>query len=52
MIVKNYHVAEEKYICVCVQERDHKFFTSLGSMKVFDSTVCMDESESRPLIKP
>jgi hypothetical protein len=43
MIVKNYHVAEENYIlCVCVQERerDHKFFTSLRSMKVFDSTMC------------
>jgi hypothetical protein len=45
MIVKNYHVAEEKCVCVCVcvlckRERDHKFFTSLSSMKVFDSTMC------------
>jgi hypothetical protein len=31
MIVKNYHVAEENHIFVCVckreRERDHKFFT-------------------------
>jgi methylphosphotriester-DNA--protein-cysteine methyltransferase len=42
MIVKNY-VAEEKYVCVCKRERerDHKFFTSLRSMKVLCVCVCV-----------
>ena len=53
---EKFYVAEENYIflyvCVCKRERDHKFFTSLRSMKVFDSTVCVNESESRPLRRP